>query len=87
MGKRKSAKRVKPKKRQLPVPTTFDCPFCNHERSVECKMDKEKSIGYIRCNICAASYQMMTNYLSEPVDIYSEWIDKCEEENEGVTES
>jgi len=50
-------------------------------------MDKEKWIGYIRCSVCDASYQMMTNYLSEPVDVYSEWLDKCEEENEGVGES
>jgi len=45
-------------------------------------MDKEKSIGHIRCNVCAAAYQMIINYLSEPVDIYSEWIDKCQEENQ-----
>jgi len=87
MGKRKSSKKPTPKKKMSPVPTTFDCPFCNHEKTVECKMDKEKWIGYIRCSVCDASYQMMTNYLSEPVDVYSEWLDKCEEENEGVGES
>jgi len=86
MGKRKSAKKPKAKKRQQPVPTNFDCPFCNHEKTIECKMDKERQIGYIRCTVCDASYQMMTNYLSEPVDVYSEWLDKCEEENEGVAE-
>jgi len=49
---------------------------------VECKIDKEKSLGLIKCSICDASYQMMITYLTEPVDVYSEWIDKCEEENE-----
>jgi len=83
MGRRKSAKRrLTPKKKQPPVPTTFDCPFCNHEKTVECKIDKEKSLGLIKCSICDASYQMMITYLTEPVDVYSEWIDKCEEENE-----
>jgi len=82
MGKRKSAKKPQPKKRQQPVPTTFDCPFCNHERTVECKLDKEKLIGQVRCSVCDASYQMVIHYLCEPVDVYSEWIDKCEEENE-----
>jgi len=86
MGRRKAAKKAKPKRKQLPVPTTFDCPFCNHEKTVECKMDKERQIGSIRCSICDASYQMITSYLSEPVDVYSEWLDKCEEENEGIAE-
>jgi len=49
-------------------------------------MDKERQIGSIRCSICDASYQMITSYLSEPVDVYSEWLDKCEEENEGIAE-
>jgi len=86
MGKRKSRK-TKPvaKKRQLTVPTNFDCPFCNHEKSVECKMDRERSIGIIRCSVCDASYQMIINYLSEPVDVYSEWLDQCELENESQT--
>jgi len=86
MGKRKSAKKVATKKKQPPVPTTFDCPFCNHEKSVECKIDKEKQIGSIRCTVCDASFQVVTNYLSEPVDVYHEWLDKCEEENQVAEE-
>jgi len=81
MGKRKSAKKPVAKKRQSPVPTVFDCPFCNHEKTVECKIDHITNIGHIRCSICDANYQMMINYLMEPVDVYSEWIDRCEEEN------
>lgn len=81
MGKRKS--RAKPVKRmEQKVPTTFDCPFCNHEKAVECKIDKDTSIGSIRCRVCNESYQMITNYLSEPIDVYSEWIDQCEAANQ-----
>jgi len=89
MGRRK-AKKAKPvsaakKRMQQGVPTSFDCPFCNHEKSVECKMDRERSIGIVRCSVCDASYQMIIHVLSEPVDVYSEWLDQCEAENEGVT--
>ncbi|ELR25143.1 elongation factor 1, putative [Acanthamoeba castellanii str. Neff] len=81
MGKRKS--RAKPVKRmEQKVPTTFDCPFCNHEKAVDCKIDKDTSIGSIRCRVCNESYQMITNYLSEPIDVYSEWIDQCEAANQ-----
>lgn len=39
MAKRKSRKTPKPTKKKKPkVPTIFDCPFCNHEKSVECKL-------------------------------------------------
>ncbi|OMJ07119.1 Transcription elongation factor 1-like protein [Smittium culicis] len=65
MGKRKSTaklvKRAKPK-----LDTTFDCLFCNHEKSVTVQMSKEHKIGNL-------------SYLSGPIDVYSEWIDACEE--------
>ncbi|CAI5465528.1 unnamed protein product [Closterium sp. Yama58-4] len=44
MGKRKSAAKPEARKVQK-VPTTFNCPFCNHEASVECKLDKKAGIG------------------------------------------
>jgi len=87
MGKRKTRKKAPVKKKIVaPIPTSFDCPFCNHEKSIECKIDRVKGIGSVKCTVCDASYQMMINYLSEPVDVYSEWIDKCEQENAGVND-
>lgn len=105
MGKRKS--RAKPVKKVVAkVPTTFDCPFCNHEKAVDCKIDKDTQIGSIRCRICNESFQMITTCtplfssssaflcrissssgwtdadLSEPIDVYSEWIDQCEAANQ-----
>jgi len=37
MGKRKSKARVM-KKEKATVGTVFDCLFCNHKQTVECKM-------------------------------------------------
>merc|ERR1719277_2285721 len=45
-------------------------------------MDRKKNLGSIKCRICGASYQMMINYLTEPVDVFSEWVDECQHANE-----
>ena len=41
MGKRKKGKKAAPQKplfMRMKIPTTFKCPICNTEESVECKM-------------------------------------------------
>ncbi|ELU44979.1 Elf1 domain-containing protein [Rhizoctonia solani AG-1 IA] len=43
--------------------------------NVTCKIDKKEGLGYLSCKICAQQYQ----YLSEPIDVYSSWIDACDE--------
>ena len=80
MGRRKSKARVM-KKAVATVPTSFDCPFCNHAGTVECSMNKKKYVGIIKCRVCDTKYQTVINYLTEPIDIFSEWIDECENVN------
>lgn len=53
--------------------------FCNHEKSVICTLDKKNSLGELHCKICGQSFQTAINSLSQPVDIYSDWIDACED--------
>ncbi|XP_025813262.1 transcription elongation factor 1 homolog [Panicum hallii] len=48
--------------------TEFTCPFCGHPDAVECRIHRKDS----------------ANALTEPVDVYSEWIDACVDANEGV---
>ncbi|KAK8706234.1 hypothetical protein V6N13_049808 [Hibiscus sabdariffa] len=61
--------------------TVFSCPFCNHGTGVECRLDLKNSIGEAFCRICQASFSTTINALTEPIDIYSEWIDECERVN------
>mmetsp|Transcript_39041 Transcript_39041/g.84940 ORF Transcript_39041/g.84940 Transcript_39041/m.84940 type:complete len:85 (-) Transcript_39041:386-640(-) len=82
MGKRKS-KAPPPTRVIRRVPTTFNCPFCNHEASVDCRLDKVAEVGEVSCRICLEKFQSAINNLSEPIDVYSEWIDECERANEG----
>jgi len=78
MGKRaKKAKKPGPKKAE-PLATTFACLFCNHEKSVTVKLDRKAGVGSLLCKVCGQAFQCSVNYLSAPVDVYSEWVDACD---------
>ncbi|KAJ2553833.1 hypothetical protein EV175_002798 [Coemansia sp. RSA 1933] len=78
MGKRKSSRKIVKKERPK-LETVFPCLFCNHEKTIQVAMDKEHKVGNLKCKVCGAAYQAAINHLSEPVDVYGEWIDACEE--------
>ncbi|KAI7897527.1 transcription elongation factor Elf1 like-domain-containing protein [Cokeromyces recurvatus] len=80
MGKRKT-KRKPQKKLKEKLDTQFNCLFCNHENSIECKIDHQNKVGILSCKICGVSWQDTITYLDEPIDVYSAWIDACEELN------
>ncbi|KAJ8633410.1 hypothetical protein MRB53_026746 [Persea americana] len=80
MGKRKSRAKPPPKKK-LKLDKCFTCPFCNHPGTVTCKMYKELMTSEAFCYICEESYSTTIHGLSEPIDVYSEWIDECERVN------
>eukprot|EP00039_Didymoeca_costata_P001227 m.50871 g.50871 ORF g.50871 m.50871 type:complete len:83 (-) comp10691_c0_seq1:1347-1595(-) len=82
MGKRKSKRKPPPKKSAGKLATKFDCPSCNHEMSCEVSLNLQKKVGSIMCRICGESYQTRITYLSEPVDVYTDWIDALDEANE-----
>ncbi|EDV23477.1 Transcription elongation factor 1-like protein [Trichoplax sp. H2] len=83
MGRRKSKRKPPPKKKLVGgLETQFTCPFCNHEKSCDVKLDHTKNIGLVECRVCGEDFQTKITYLSHPVDVYSDWIDACEEVNQ-----
>ncbi|XP_017883929.1 transcription elongation factor 1 homolog [Ceratina calcarata] len=79
MGRRKSKRQAPQRKRAIePMETQFACPFCNHEKSCEVKMDKSRNTARIYCRVCLEDYQTTINGLSEPIDVYNDWIDACD---------
>ncbi|KAJ2730643.1 hypothetical protein IW152_005107 [Coemansia sp. BCRC 34962] len=78
MGKRKSSRKVA-KKEQPKLDTTFPCLSCSHEKSISVTMDRKIRVGSLKCKVCSATYQAALNALSDPIDVYSEWIDACDE--------
>lgn len=59
----------------------FDCPFCNHNKTVEVEFRRKEGIANISCRICGASWRTEITSLSEPIDLYADWIDECERQN------
>ncbi|KAL2266524.1 hypothetical protein VTJ83DRAFT_5876 [Remersonia thermophila] len=78
MGKRKSSRKPQGPKKRDPLPTTFTCLFCNHEKAIQIKLDKKAGCGYLDCMICGQKFQCGINYLSAPIDVYSEWVDAAD---------
>ncbi|KAK9879978.1 hypothetical protein WA026_008487 [Henosepilachna vigintioctopunctata] len=82
MGRRKSKRKPAAKRKAIePLEQEFNCPFCNHEKSCNVKMDKGRSIARITCRVCLEDFQTRINFLSDPLDVYNDWIDACEQAN------
>ncbi|KAI8062459.1 transcription elongation factor Elf1 like-domain-containing protein [Gongronella butleri] len=75
------------KKLKETLDTQFNCLFCNHEKSIECRLDQSNKVGHLSCKVCDISWQCSITYLDEPVDVYSAWIDACEEVNKAKKQS
>jgi len=86
MGKHKSKRKPVKKSGPPPLDTTFNCPFCNYEKAVTCKLDKKNKTGTLSCRVCKEKYTTEINALSEEIDVYSLWIDDCEKVNRNQTE-
>ncbi|KDP25816.1 hypothetical protein JCGZ_22538 [Jatropha curcas] len=77
MARRKTKRVLKKPVRVEKLETTFTCPFCNHRHSVACVIDRKLGFGEAECSVCKVNYVTKINPLTEPIDIYSEWIDEC----------
>lgn len=58
--------------------TAFNCPFCNGARTVTCTIDLEHGTASARCGACGEKYDTAADHLTEPVDVFSDWLDACE---------
>ncbi|KAI0780826.1 hypothetical protein BD413DRAFT_500417 [Trametes elegans] len=87
MGKRKKSSRkpAGPRKKD-PLETNFTCLFCHHDKSVSVRIDRKEGVAQLFCKVCDQRYQSKANHLTEPIDIYSEWIDAADAaEREAIT--
>lgn len=50
-------------------------------------MDVKTMTGYLKCSVCDAKYQTQINSLSEPIDIFTEWLDETTEAQARVANS
>lgn len=76
MAKKKPLRsKAKPKKTRNKLGRRFNCPKCNSESVVVCKIEKKDSRGHAFCTACEATFGCSANNLTHPIDIYSAWID------------
>uniref|UniRef100_A0A3Q3GQC6 Transcription elongation factor 1 homolog n=1 Tax=Kryptolebias marmoratus TaxID=37003 RepID=A0A3Q3GQC6_KRYMA len=71
MGRRKSKRKPPPKKKMTgDLESQFTCPFCNHEKSCDVKMERSRNTGIISCSVCLEEFQTPITciLLSAPVD-------------------
>lgn len=87
MGKRKRQSKPPPKKKTAKLDKVFDCPFCGHEQSVDCFLERDIKVGRVECRVCGAKYKSMITHLDEEIDLYHKWIDACEEASKEKTEN
>eukprot|EP00938_MAST-03A_sp_MAST-3A-sp1_P002343 g2343.t1 len=86
MGRRKSSQKKVSTKAKKVVSKIFKCPFCAHNKAVQCVMNKKDKIATLKCRICSEEYQGRIHYLSEPIDVYNEWINELNEERDSGSE-
>ncbi|KAM3195271.1 hypothetical protein ACQJBY_071400 [Aegilops geniculata] len=79
-----SSKMASRKKPAPKLDTTFCCPFCNHPGGVSCTIDLKLLVATAVCYVCQEFYHTTAHYLTEPVDVYHDWIDACEKANQDV---
>lgn len=80
MGRRKKAAKKAVKKKRPTVAKVFKCILCNHDKSVTCRVNYDNRVGELNCSICAASYRTAAHELTEPIDIFTDWLDATNEE-------
>lgn len=69
-------------KKTMKVEAKFQCPFCYHQGSVECFFDEKIAVVEAVCRVCGERYATKFHRLTEPIDVYDEWLDECEKANE-----
>ncbi|XP_038986528.1 uncharacterized protein LOC120112019 [Phoenix dactylifera] len=60
---------------------TIAFPSRQTPRLFEVRCDMKNLIGEASCRICQESFSTTITALTEPIDIYSEWMDECERVN------
>ncbi|PWA32666.1 hypothetical protein CCH79_00012440, partial [Gambusia affinis] len=70
MGRRKSKRKPPPKKKMTgDLETQFTCPFCNHEKSCDVKMERSRNTGVISCSVCLEEFQTPITCI-----LFTKWI-------------
>jgi len=77
MGRRR---RKTPVRRRIrTIPTVFNCPQCGR-RAIRVEIDRKAGVASVHCGNCECHATFPVTPLTEPVDVYADFIDAYEEQ-------
>ncbi|ORE00607.1 ELOF1 [Hepatospora eriocheir] len=76
MTKRRSKRKpIVKRKTSAILDKKFNCPVCNHEKVVTCKISKTNMKGFAKCCVCNFIYKCDVSKIDQNIDVYNKWID------------
>lgn len=83
MGKKKKGKKVTVQKRVYKIPKFFECPFCGRKDGIKISIHQKEKYATLECRSChrGESEQIPIDPLTEPIDIYDNFMDRTREAN------
>lgn len=49
---------------------------------MEVKISQKEAKATLKCTKCGETYETRSNYLTEPIDVFGEWLDAIAEAND-----
>lgn len=74
MGRRR--RKTTPRRPVRTIPTIFTCPLCGRN-AVRIEMNRNSGEASVHCGNCDSKATMPITGISEPVDVYGEFVDLC----------
>ena len=82
MGKKRKGKKVTVQKRIYKIPKLFPCAFCGKKDGIKITLDHKRRVAELVCRSCGVGDKgMKIGPLTEPIDIYTEWMDQSRQAN------
>lgn len=78
MGRRR--RKTTPRRPIRTIPSIFNCPRCGRN-AVRVELNKNKGKATIHCGNCDIQATVAITPLTEPVDVYGEFVDICAEQS------
>lgn len=74
MGRRR--RKTTPRRPMRSIPSVFNCPKCGRA-TVRVELDRNSGQAEVHCSNCDVQAVITITPLTEPVDVYGEFVDIC----------
>lgn len=84
MGRRR--RKVTPRRPLRTIPSIFNCPMCGRN-AVRVELNRNIGQATIHCGNCDVQATVAITPLTEPIDVYGEFVDICSTKPKPVSKS